>query len=64
MELEVTKKKRFNGIYAGMEVDIEKDVIARPMVVIEVSMNKINYELGYNINDNELRAGIKFRIGK
>lgn len=64
IETEVVKKKRFNGIYAGMDVDVGRNGFKRPTPVIEVSTNKINYNLGYNVNDKELRAGIRIKIGK
>lgn len=64
IQTEVVKKKAFNGIYGGMDVDVGKDGFKRPTPVIEVSTDKINYNLGYNVVDKELRAGIRFRIGK
>ena len=67
IETEVTKelkKKAFQGFYVGMDVDVGKDGIKRPTPVIEVSTYKINYSLGYNLSDNELRAGLRFKLGK
>ena len=62
IETEITKSKRFNGFYLGMDVDVGKNGLARPTPMIEASTDKINYELGYNVVDKEVRAGIRFRI--
>ena len=67
IETEITKeakKKAFNGLYLGMDVGIGKDGFKRPTPVIEVSTNKVNYNLGYNVVDKEVRAGIRIKIGK
>lgn len=64
LELEVVKKKRFNGFYVGMDVDIRESGVTRPTPVIEVSTAKVNYSLGYNVSDKELRAGLRFKLGK
>ena len=64
IQTEVTRQKRFQGFYIGMDIDIGNDGFKRPTPVIELSTYKINYNLGYNVNDKEFRAGLRFKIGK
>lgn len=64
IETEITKSKRFNGIYVGMDVNISDSAVTRPTPIIELSMRKVNYNIGYDFKDKAIRAGFRVKLGK
>ena len=64
IETEVVKKKRFNGIYFGMDVGIGKDGLTHVAPMLELSTAKINYNGGFDFNDKSVMFGARFKIGK
>ena len=64
LELEVTKKKAFNGIYLGMDIGVAKDGLTHVAPMIEVSTAKINYNAGFDFNDKSVIVGARFKLGK
>jgi len=64
LELEVTKRKAFNGFYFGMDVGIGKDGLSHVAPMLEVSTAKINYNGGFDFNDKAVIVGARFKIGK
>jgi len=59
----VTKKKRFQGFYLGLDVNISDSALTHPTPIIELSTRRINYNIGYDFKDKTIRAGIRLRIG-
>ena len=64
LETEVTKKKRFQGIYFGMDVGAGKDGLTHVAPMLELSTAKTNYNAGIEFNDKAVIVGARFKIGK
>ena len=64
LETEITKAKKFNGFYLGLNAGTRLDSVGlfsfTPM--LEASFRNINVELGYDIVDGSIEFGIKRRI--
>jgi len=66
LEKIVTKEKirRFQGIYVGLDVNISDTALTHPTPILELSMRKVNYNIGYDFKDKAIRAGIRVKLGK
>ena len=64
LELEVTKKKRFNGFYMGLDVGIGKDGLTHTAPMMELSTAKVNYNAGFDLMDKSVIFGVRVGINK
>ena len=64
LETEVTKKKRFNGIYGGFDIGVSKLGIMHFSPTLEASGQRFSVNIGYDVYDKAFIGGIKTRIGK
>lgn len=64
LELEVTKRKRFQGFYFGMDIGVGKDGLRHVAPMLELSTAKTNYNAGFDFNDKAVIIGARFKIGK
>lgn len=62
LELEVTKQKRFNGIYGGFDVGVSKLGIVHFSPTIEASGQRFSVNIGYDVYDKAFIGGVKTRI--
>lgn len=61
-KIEVTKKKRFNGIYGGFDVGVSKLGIVHFSPTIEASGQRFSVNIGYDVYDKAFIGGVKTRI--
>ena len=64
LETEVTKVKRFNGFYLGLNAGSRLDSVgvASLTPMIELSWRNLSVEAGYDIVDGSIEIGVKRRI--
>ena len=59
---EITREKRFQGIYIGMDVGGNKSQFSHLAPMLGLVTRRYTYDLGYNIMDNSLIVGMKAKI--
>lgn len=64
IQTEVTPKKQFNGFYFGVDVGFIKDSVSHVMPVLEASFNRFNCNIGYDLMDKDIVAGVRIKLGK
>ena len=62
LELQVTKRKRFNGMYGGFDVGVSKSGIVHFSPTLEASGQRFSVNIGYDVYDKAFIGGIKTRI--
>ena len=64
IETEITKTKRFNGFYLGMDVGIIKDSLSHVAPTLEASFRRFNVNVGYDLMDRDIIFGVRAKLGK
>ncbi len=64
IQTEVTKKKRFQGFYLGMDIGIIKDSLSHVTPTLEASFRRFNYNVGFDLMDRDIIIGMRAKLGK
>lgn len=62
VQTEITREKRFNGFYIGLDVGGNKTSFSHFAPMLEVATRKYNYNVGYNLMDQSLIVGMRARL--
>ena len=62
LEIQVTKIRRFQGLYGGLDVGIGKDGLTHTAPMLQASFRKINYNGGFDVVNKSVIFGAQARI--